>query len=140
VTNGFSRRQLEQVFQVALVQPTLQPAKDRFGRRPAREAGEIKLRAVAGWPAAATLGATGKYLNRLFQRSFQVGKEVRANTGIAKGSVSVGSVAVDLAMQIFGSLQGCKVILLGGRRNQRAHGPSLSVAGSATDFRVEPVL
>jgi hypothetical protein len=30
---------------------------------------------------------------------------------IAKGSVSVGSVAVDLAMQIFGGLQGCKVML-----------------------------
>jgi glutamyl-tRNA reductase len=41
-----------------------------------------------------------------------VGKEVPANTGIAKCSVSVVSVAVDLAMQIFGSLQGCKVILL----------------------------
>ena len=74
---------------------------------------EIFGQVKKAYQAAATLGVTGKYLNRLFQKSFQVGKEVRANTGIAKGSVSVGSVAVDLAMQIFGSLQGCKVMLLG---------------------------
>ena len=74
---------------------------------------EIFGQVKKAYQAAAALGVTGKYLNRLFQKSFQVGKEVRANTGIAKGSVSVGSVAVDLAMQIFGSLQGCKVMLLG---------------------------
>ncbi|HEY0791710.1 MAG TPA: glutamyl-tRNA reductase [Chthoniobacterales bacterium] len=65
------------------------------------------------YQAAVRLGATGKYLNRLFQKSFQVGKQVRSTTGITKGSISVGSVAVDLATQIFGSLKGCKVMLLG---------------------------
>ncbi|MBV8899833.1 MAG: glutamyl-tRNA reductase [Verrucomicrobia bacterium] len=74
---------------------------------------EIFGQVKRAYHAAARLGVTGKYLNRLFQKSFQVGKDVRANTGIAKGSVSVGSVAVDLAMQIFGSLQGCNVMLLG---------------------------
>src|SRR6202790_4442407 len=53
---------------------------------------------------------TGKLLNRLFQKSFQVGKHVRTSTGITRGSVSVGSVAVDLAEQIFGDLDGCKII------------------------------
>jgi glutamyl-tRNA reductase len=56
---------------------------------------------------------TGKLLNRLFQKSFQVGKQVRSSTAITRGSVSVGSVAVDLAEQIFGDLEGCKIMILG---------------------------
>jgi glutamyl-tRNA reductase len=56
---------------------------------------------------------TGKLLNRLFQKSFQVGKQVRSATAITRGSVSVGSVAVDLAEQIFGDLDGCKIMILG---------------------------
>jgi glutamyl-tRNA reductase len=56
---------------------------------------------------------TGKLLNRLFQKSFQVGKQVRSSTAITRGSVSVGSVAVDLAEQIFGDLNGCKIMILG---------------------------
>jgi glutamyl-tRNA reductase len=56
---------------------------------------------------------TGKLLNRLFQKSFQVSKQVRSSTAITRGSVSVGSVAVDLAQQIFGDLEGCKIMILG---------------------------
>jgi glutamyl-tRNA reductase len=56
---------------------------------------------------------TGKLLNRLFQKSFRVGKEIRSSTAITRGSVSVGSVAVDLAEQIFGDLDGCKIMILG---------------------------
>lgn len=74
---------------------------------------EIFGQVKKAYHTAARLGVTGKYLNRLFQKSFQVGKDVRANTGITRGSVSVGSVAVDLAMQIFGNLRGCKIMLLG---------------------------
>ena len=56
---------------------------------------------------------TGKLLNRLFQKSFQVGKRVRSSTAITRGSVSVASVSVDLAEQIFGDLKRCKVMILG---------------------------
>jgi glutamyl-tRNA reductase len=62
---------------------------------------------------AAGARTTGKVLNRLFQKSFQVGKQVRSSTAITRGSVSVGSVAVDLAQQIFGDLEGCKIMILG---------------------------
>ena len=58
-------------------------------------------------------GTTGKFLNRLFQKSFEVGKQVRSSTAVTRGSVSVGSVAVDLAEQIFGDLKGSKVMVLG---------------------------
>jgi glutamyl-tRNA reductase len=71
--------------------------------------GQIK-RAYAFATGAKT---TGKLLNRLFQKSFQVGKQVRSSTAITHGSVSVGSVAVDLAEQILGDLEGCKIMILG---------------------------
>jgi glutamyl-tRNA reductase len=62
---------------------------------------------------AKTAKTTGKLLNRLFQKSFQVAKQVRSSTAITRGSVSVCSVAVDLAEKIFGELEGCKIMILG---------------------------
>ena len=46
---------------------------------------------------AAGAGTTARVLNKLFQRSFQVAKQVRSKTNIGRGSVSVASAAVDLA-------------------------------------------
>lgn len=58
-------------------------------------------------------GTTGKWLNRLFQSSFAAAKEVRTHTGITRGSVSVGSVAVELAEKIFSALDGRTVMIMG---------------------------
>jgi glutamyl-tRNA reductase len=58
-------------------------------------------------------GTAGRLLNRLFQKSFQVGKQVRSSTAITRGSVSVGSIAVDVAEQIFGDLDGRKIMIIG---------------------------
>jgi glutamyl-tRNA reductase len=69
---------------------------------------------------AKTAKTTGKVLNRLFQKSFQVGKQVRSSTAITRGSVSVCSLAVDLAEQIFGKQEGCKIMILGtGRTGEK---------------------
>lgn len=56
---------------------------------------------------------TGLALNKLFQSAFSVAKEIRSRTRIGIGSVSVGSVAVDLASQIFGDLSRRVVMLIG---------------------------
>jgi glutamyl-tRNA reductase len=58
-------------------------------------------------------GATGKWLNRLFQSSFAAAKEVRTRTGITRGNVSVASVAVGLAEKIFGQLENCRILIIG---------------------------
>jgi len=49
------------------------------------------------------LGAqlTGGMLNRVFQKAFQVAKEIRTRTGIGRGATSIGGVAVELAERIF---------------------------------------
>jgi glutamyl-tRNA reductase len=65
------------------------------------------------YESARRLGAAGPYMHRLFQRTFRVAKQVRTHTEITRGSVSVGSVAVDLAEKIFGNLAKCKVLVLG---------------------------
>jgi glutamyl-tRNA reductase len=74
---------------------------------------EILGQVKDAYASALESGATGAALNRLFQQAFRVAKQVRTATGITRGAVSVGSVAVELAEKIFGDLAQCRVLLLG---------------------------
>jgi glutamyl-tRNA reductase len=56
---------------------------------------------------------TGPRLNKTFQRAFNVAKHVRTETSIQRGSISVGSVAVELAEKIFSSLDERHVMVIG---------------------------
>jgi glutamyl-tRNA reductase len=58
-------------------------------------------------------GHTGARLNKAFQRAFNVAKHVRTETNIQRGSVSVASVAVELAEKIFSSLHDREVMVIG---------------------------
>ena len=58
-------------------------------------------------------GSIGKMLNRLFQHSFKVAKDVRSNTMIGNHPVSVAYAAVRLARQIFGDLSRHTALLIG---------------------------
>src|SRR5258707_10965091 len=62
---------------------------------------------------AESAGTLGTLLNKLFQRSFAVAKEVRSNTGIGANVVSMAAAAVKLAGRIFPSLAEQKVLLVG---------------------------
>lgn len=74
---------------------------------------EILGQVKEAYAAALEGGATGAALNRLFQSAFRVAKQVRTETAITRGAVSVGSVAVDLAEKICGDLATCRLLLLG---------------------------
>ena len=74
---------------------------------------EILGQAKKAYESARKSGAAGPFLHRLFQRAFRVAKQVRTHTDIARGAVSVGSVAVELAQRIFGKLSDCRVLVLG---------------------------
>jgi glutamyl-tRNA reductase len=63
--------------------------------------------------AATEEQCTGPVLNRLFHTSLRVGKRVRSETGIGDSSLSVPHVAVKLAEEVFGSLRGRRVLVLG---------------------------
>jgi len=62
---------------------------------------------------ARAAGTVGGQLEHLLQSTFAVAKRVRTETEIGSNSVSIASVAVDLARKIFGSLQGRTVFLVG---------------------------
>jgi glutamyl-tRNA reductase len=58
-------------------------------------------------------GSAGRHLDELFRRAIACGKRARSETGISRGAQSVGAAAVELARQIFGSLSGQTVLILG---------------------------
>jgi glutamyl-tRNA reductase len=57
--------------------------------------------------------ATGKLLNQMFQRGFKVGKQVRTETNLHRGAVSISSAAVELASHTFGTLADKTVLIIG---------------------------
>src|SRR5690625_2783027 len=74
---------------------------------------EILGQVTDAYTPAGEQQTVGPLLTRLFQRAFQAAKWVRTNTSIGRGQVSVGSVAVDLAIKIFGNLKTRKILLIG---------------------------
>jgi glutamyl-tRNA reductase len=75
---------------------------------------EIVGQVKKAYQSAQASGATGKMLNRLFQRALSVSKEVRTRSGIGRCSTSVGSVSLDLAMKVFGEDLSNRTILIVG--------------------------
>jgi glutamyl-tRNA reductase len=49
----------------------------------------------------------------IFEHAIKVGSRIRTNTGLNKGSVSIGSMAVNLAEEYFDNFQNKKVLLIG---------------------------
>jgi glutamyl-tRNA reductase len=89
-----------------------------------KEAFEIALRA----------GTAGPVLGFLFPRAFRVARKVRRDTAIAEQPVSVSSVAVDLARQVWGGFDQRRVLLVGAgkmadlaARALRSHGAEIAV-------------
>lgn len=65
------------------------------------------------YTVAREVGGVSTTLERLLQSAFTVAKKVRSETEIGSSTVSIASVAADLAKQIFGSLKGKQVLLVG---------------------------
>ncbi|HVC90157.1 MAG TPA: glutamyl-tRNA reductase [Acidobacteriaceae bacterium] len=71
--------------------------------------GQVK----GSYTVARSIGGVNNNLDPLMQRAFTVARKVRNQTSIGVSSVSIASVAVDLARKIFGSLQGKTILLMG---------------------------
>jgi glutamyl-tRNA reductase len=65
------------------------------------------------YDAAVAAGALRSHLSRCVHRAFTVAKRVRSETQLGAGTVSISSVAVDLAKRIFGDLADHNVLLVG---------------------------
>jgi glutamyl-tRNA reductase len=80
---------------------------------------------------AAEAGAVGKVLGQLMDRAISVAKRIRNQTAIALKPVSMSSVAVDLAGQIFGQLTNKTVLLIGAGEMAEAAARHLAEAGAS---------
>jgi glutamyl-tRNA reductase len=86
------------------------------------------------YDAATAAGTLGKVLGRCVTKSFSVAKRVRTETQIGSGTVSISSVAVDLAKRIFGDLADHTVLLLGA--GEMAEAAAKSLGKGARHIRV----
>jgi len=96
------------------------------------------------YTVARDVGAASKSLDRLLQSAFSVAKKIRSETQIGSSSVSIASVAVDLARKIFGSLSAKHVLLVGaGKMSELAvrhlirHGATNLILANRTQARSE---
>ena len=84
------------------------------------------------YTVAREVGAVSNTLDGLLQRAFTVAKRVRTETQIGASSVSIASVAVDLARKIFGSLAGKTILLVGAGKMSELAARHLIQQGAAT--------
>jgi len=79
-------------------------------------------------------GTVGPLLHRTLSRAIRSAKRVRSETNIGSGQVSVPSVAVDLARQIFGDFSGHRALLVGS--GEMAEAVARLLAGSGARIMV----
>ncbi len=94
--------------------------------------------------AGREIGAISTELEPLLQSAFAAAKKVRSETEIGSTTVSIASVAVDLARKIFGSLNGKTIFLVGAgkmselaARHLVAHGASTILLTNRTRERAD---
>jgi glutamyl-tRNA reductase len=74
-------------------------------------------------------GAVGGYLGQVMDRAFSVAKRVRSETDLGESAVSVSYAAVELAREIFGKLQGKRVLVIGAGKMAESAARHLRRAG-----------
>lgn len=90
---------------------------------------EITGQVKAAWGRAQRAGACGRMLDATFQKALNVSKRARSETAIGSAAVSVPYAAVELAKQIFGSLAGRKVLVLGAGKMSELSARYLAASG-----------
>ncbi len=86
------------------------------------------------YDAAVAAGTLRSHLGRCVARAFSVAKRVRTETQLGAGTVSIASVAVDLAKRIFGDLSDRTVLLVGA--GEMAEAAAKSLGRGAKSIRV----
>ncbi len=86
------------------------------------------------YATARAVGAARAQLEQLFTRTFAVAKRVRTETAVGSSSVSIASVAVELAKKIFGTLQGKTVFIVGAGKMSELAARHLMAHGCTSIF------
>jgi glutamyl-tRNA reductase len=92
--------------------------------------GESEILGQVGdaWDSARVESAAGPVLSTLFRQALEVGKRVRSETGIARGTTSLSQAAVALAGTRLGSLAGKTTVVLGAGEMGEAMAQALASA------------
>lgn len=83
------------------------------------------------WERAAEEGAAGPTLNMAFRQAVEVGKRVRSETAIGRGTTSVSQAAVAMAVERLGSLAGRRILVLGAGEMGEGMAVALAAVGPA---------
>lgn len=75
--------------------------------------GQILGQVREAFRAAKTKGTAGPILHKVFENALRVGKKVREDTGMDQGKLSVASVAVDVAREVFDTFADKTVLVIG---------------------------
>ncbi len=86
------------------------------------------------YATARAVGAVRGQLDQLCTRAFSVAKRVRSETAVGSSSVSIASVAVELAKKIFGSLEGKTVFIIGAGKMSELAARHLMAHGCTSIF------
>jgi len=76
----------------------------------------------------------GPLLDRVFRQALHVGKRVRTDTAIGESPASVSSAAAALAQQVFGELEGRRVLCVGAGRIGELAAANLASRGATIAF------
>ena len=74
---------------------------------------DVVTNLTEAWEQARTVGTTGRSLNTLVEQALRVAEKIRKEKQIGETSACLATMARDLAGQVFGSLEGRRVLLLG---------------------------
>ena len=89
---------------------------------------EILGQVRTAWDTARAEGTAGTVLNQLFRHGISAGKRARTETGIARGTASVSHAAVSMAIEYLGTLEDCRVLVVGA--GEMAEGMIVAVAAA----------
>jgi glutamyl-tRNA reductase len=150
--DDLARSEEDAVAALTSLEPTVEPALYRLHDR---AAAHHLFRVAAGLDSlvpgegeilgqvrtAHEAGAAGPLLDRVFRQALHAGRKVRAQTAIGQSPASVSAAAAALAEQVFGSLEGRPILLLGAGKvsgqaaqNLRSRGAEIAlVANSKTE-------
>jgi glutamyl-tRNA reductase len=95
---------------------------------------EIQGQVKRAYELALVEGATGPILNRLFRAALAAGKRARTETAISERSMSIPSVAVELAQRTLGELDERRVLVVGAGETAELTARALAAKGVEAIF------
>lgn len=95
---------------------------------------EILGQVKSAWETAHAEGVARSTLNLLFRHALEVGKRARNETAIARSTTSMSHAAVEMAVELLGTLEGRNVLVVGA--GEVAEGVAAALARAGADMTV----